>query len=248
MVESTFHLAELIPNSPSSLQAACKRGNTSPQPLPGWLASPLPHARGVQRGIGSEARWPPSQQRGRDAALVHPVPGQAKRRVRHIGPGQIMAHTGQRPAGAQVRPVALVDPAVIIVDFGIELGPAILGHELGAAAIVRQEQDQRVVMDAAASSRALIAQLCCRTPWPCICSWRAVTDGSQHPGNRRGVIAQISLIGRRSRIRAYVPDAGLVRIEPGQRRCPRRTTARAIVHCRHQRAIAGKVRSSRKNS
>ena len=67
---------------------------------------------------------------------------------------------------------------------------------------------------------------------------RAVTRGPQQFGNRRRVVAQETLVRRRSKIGAHVADTGLVRIQAGQQRRARRAATGAVVHRRQQHAVA----------
>ena len=79
---------------------------------------------------------------------MNPVLEQAKWGVGDVGPGQVVAHVGQRPARAEPWAVAHCDPAAVIVDVRHELGPAVFGHELGTAAVVREKENKAVVEEA----------------------------------------------------------------------------------------------------
>lgn len=78
---------------------------------------------------------------------MHIVLEQAKLRIRHIGPGFVVASIGQCGARFQVGDVADRDLPAVIGPVRKEFGPTILRHELGAAAIVGKEEDQRIITD-----------------------------------------------------------------------------------------------------
>ncbi len=79
---------------------------------------------------------------------MHPMLEQAERSVGNIGPRQIIAHVGKRATWPKVWPVSHFYLAAIIVNVWHELGPAILRHEFGAAAIVGKKQHHGVIVDA----------------------------------------------------------------------------------------------------
>ena len=67
----------------------------------------------------------------------------------------------------------------------------------------------------------------------------AVAGLAQHLGDGGAVVAQKALVGGGAGVDPHMPDARVVRVEPGEQRRAGRAAAGAVVHGRQQRAVLG---------